>query len=193
MPFHCLIMTWWSKDWNRRRIKNRNIYKISKKLVFVKSKVGIFSLRVLRTDWLSHHRPSCREPLPAVSACPVLLWSSLQAHEYLPLWARAIDRSNRKLVWKRFVTTIRLDVAELNLDKILPVERCEKSTFRLLDETFYSPLKPEPLKFTCDELVACHHWLNLLSPVGADQRTATSFRWFESEKRFEVNILKSWR
>lgn len=56
-----------------------------------------------------------------------------------------------------------------------PMESCEKSSLRLLDKTFYSPLKSEPFEFARDEFVTRHHGLHFLPPVGSDQRPATGF------------------
>lgn len=69
-----------------------------------------------------------------------------------------------------------------------PMESCEKSSLRLLDKTFYSPLKSEPFELACYELVTRHHGLHFLSPVGSSQWTATSFWRLESGKEMEKTL-----
>jgi hypothetical protein len=54
--------------------------------------------------------------------------------------------------------------------RISPMESCEKSSLRLLDEALYPSLKPKPLELAGDELVASHRWLNAFLPFRIDQR-----------------------
>lgn len=60
-------------------------------------------------------------------------------------------------LWGRLNINENTRTAGKSISFDLPMESCEESTLRLLNEVFYPRLKSEPFELACDELVARHH------------------------------------
>lgn len=70
------------------------------------------------------------------------------------------------------------------------MERGEETSLGPLNELLYPRLQTEPLELARDQLVASHHRIYLLHPIGSDQRTAASLLRFKLFRILKLLVVR---